>query len=81
MRPIKRNSGKDIDVAVERLLFMTTVMLRRTVGVAVDVDVVWDVSVRVPCNGAVQRVPEGIVSNVGLVSEGVQVTWSCISTV
>ena len=55
------------------LLFAAIVMPRGTVDAIIDVYVGRAVSVRIPCNGDMNRVPRGFVSTDGLASEGVQV--------
>ena len=40
-------------------------------AITIDVDIDCSVSVRIPCNGAVKRVPGGVVCIGGLASEGV----------
>ena len=41
----------------------------------VDVDINWAMSSRIPCKGAVKRVPGGIMRTGGLAIEGVRAVW------
>ena len=53
-RRIRHGIGQDIDVAVECSLFEMIVKPRRDVDLAIDIEVDWAMSDRIPCNGAVK---------------------------
>ena len=74
-------NGQDIDIATEHLLFENIVMLRGTLDVAADVDIVWAVSGMIPCNGDTNQVPGGVVCTGVLASVVVWVIWCCRSIV
>ena len=76
-RKIRCGNARDLDLSADRLLFEKILLSRRTVDVTIDVDVGRAMSDMITCNGAVNRVPGGVVIICALASEGVQVIWPC----
>ena len=68
-RRIRYGNGQALGIAAEHFLFTATVMTRGTVDLIVDVDVGCAISVKIPCNGAVKRVPRDVFYTGGLASE------------
>ena len=66
-----RGNERALVTVMERLLFVSIVKFFGTVDIAEDIDVDWSMLVRIPCNGAVKRVPGGVVPTDGSSIEGV----------
>ena len=78
---IRHGNERALDIAAEHSLFVTIVMLHRTVDIAVDVYVAQAMMGRIPFNRALERSPGGIVRTGRLESVAVWVIWSCRYTV
>ena len=59
----------------DKLLFVTIVVPCGTIYIAVDIDLVWAVLGRIPCNRDVKEVPRGVICTGVLASEDIRVIW------